>query len=67
VSVAIFLTMVPFAKGPLAPVSAFIPIDQTALVVNDRITAILLFGQFSAMSLMPRSAPSSSARGRRVS
>ena len=47
VSAAIFLTAVPFAKVPLAPVSAFIPIYQTALVVNDLITAILLFGQFS--------------------
>jgi signal transduction histidine kinase/ActR/RegA family two-component response regulator len=47
VSGAIFLTAVPFAKVPLAQVWAFIPIYQSALAVNDLITAVLLFGQFS--------------------
>jgi signal transduction histidine kinase/CheY-like chemotaxis protein len=47
VSGAIFLTTVPFAKVPLAQVSPFIPIYQSALAVNDLITAVLLFGQFS--------------------
>ncbi|HEU4371331.1 MAG TPA: MASE4 domain-containing protein [Methylomirabilota bacterium] len=47
VSVAIFLAAVPFAKVPLARVPAFIPIYQSALAVNDLITAVLLFGQFS--------------------
>ena len=46
VSAAIFLTAVPFAKVPLAPVSAFIPIYQSTLAINDLITAVLLFGQF---------------------
>src|SRR5438309_9907498 len=46
VSVAIFLSAVPFAKVPLGQVWAFIPIYQSALVVNDLITAVLLFGQF---------------------
>ncbi len=46
-SAAIFLAAVPFAKLPLAPVWAFIPIYESALVVNDLITAVLLFGQFS--------------------
>ena len=45
-SVALFLAAVPFAKVPLGQVWAFIPIYQSALVVNDLITAILLFGQF---------------------
>jgi signal transduction histidine kinase len=47
ISVAIFLPAVPFAKVPLGPVPAFIPIYQSALAVNDVITAVLLFGQFA--------------------
>src|SRR3990172_1431413 len=46
VSAAIFVAAVPFAKVPLGQVWAFIPIYQSAFVVNDLITAILLFGQF---------------------
>src|SRR6266403_1767221 len=46
VSLAIFLSAAPFAKLPLGQVWAFIPIYQSALVVNDLITAVLLFGQF---------------------
>ena len=45
-SLAIFLSVVPFAKLPLGQVWAFIPTYQSALVVNDLITAVLLFGQF---------------------
>ena len=41
-----FLVAVPFAKVPLTPVWAFIPLYAAALVVNDLITAVLLFGQF---------------------
>src|SRR2546425_8329000 len=47
VSAAIFLSAVPFAKMPLAQLWAFIPIYESALVLNDLITAVLLFGQFS--------------------
>src|SRR2546426_1194858 len=46
VSAAIFLSAVPFAKMPLAQISAFIPIYESALVINDLITAGFLFGQF---------------------
>jgi len=42
-----FLALAPFAKEPLAPVPAFIAIVQSALVLNDIITAVLLFGLFS--------------------
>lgn len=49
VSGAIFLAVAPFAKVPLAPVWAFIPIYQTTLVVNDLITAVLLFGQYAIL------------------
>src|SRR2546426_707418 len=45
-SAAIFLSAVPFAKMPLAQLWAFIPIYESALVINDLITAVLLFGQF---------------------
>jgi PAS domain S-box-containing protein len=47
VSAVVFLAVVPFAKTPLPPIWAFIPVYESALVVNDLITAILLFSQFS--------------------
>jgi len=50
VSAAIFIALAPFATVPLAPVSAFIPIYQSVLVINDLITAVLLFGPFSLRS-----------------
>jgi signal transduction histidine kinase len=53
VSVAIFAACAPFAKMQLAPVPAFIPVYEAALVVNDLITAILLFGQFSILRSRP--------------
>ena len=47
ISAAIFLSAVPFAKVPIGEVWAFIPIYQSALAINDVITAVLLFGQFA--------------------
>jgi signal transduction histidine kinase/ActR/RegA family two-component response regulator len=47
VSVAIFLAAAPFAQTRLASVPAFIPVYETALIVNDLLTALLLFGQFA--------------------
>src|ERR1700741_3989059 len=38
--------LLPFAKQMLAPVQAFIPIYESALVLSDLITAALLYGQF---------------------
>src|SRR5512147_2718160 len=49
VSVVVFLAAAPFAKVPLAPLDAFIPAYQTAVVINDLITAGLLFGQYSIL------------------
>jgi signal transduction histidine kinase len=49
VSAAVFILAVPMAKVPLSPVWAFIPVYQSALVVNDLITAVLLFGQFAIL------------------
>jgi len=45
----IFLAAAPFAKLPLAQIPAFMPLYQSALVVNDLITAVLLYGQFRIM------------------
>ena len=49
VSLAIFAALAPFAKVQLARLDAFIPLYQSALVINDLITAVLLFGQFSIL------------------
>lgn len=48
-SALIFAAAAPFAKVPLPPVPAFLPIYQSALVVNDVVTAVLLFGQFAML------------------
>jgi signal transduction histidine kinase len=45
VSTAVFLAAAPFAQVRLAPVGAFLPIYQAALVVIELVTAVLLFGQ----------------------
>ncbi len=44
----LFAASVPFAGRPLAQVWAFIPSYQSALIVIDGVTAVLLFGQFIA-------------------
>jgi signal transduction histidine kinase len=46
VSVAFFVLAAPLARTPLTPVWAFIPVYESALTINDLITAVLLFGQF---------------------
>lgn len=48
-SAVVFLAVAPFAKTQLAPLWPFIPIYQTALIVNDLITAVLLFGQYAIL------------------
>jgi len=52
VSGVFFLAALPFAKVALTPLPAFIPIYQSAIVVNDGITAILLVGQFMARRIV---------------
>lgn len=42
----VFLLTAPFAKVPLEPHTAFLPLYQSALVVFDLITSVLLFGQY---------------------
>ena len=49
VSSILFACAVPFAGVPLTPVPAFVASYQSALAVNDLITAILLFSQFSIL------------------
>jgi diguanylate cyclase (GGDEF)-like protein len=45
-STVVFLMLAPFAKLPLGPLPAFIPIYQSALLINDLITAVFLLGQY---------------------
>src|ERR1700716_3343984 len=49
ISSILFACAVPFAGVPLAPVPAFIASYQSALAINDLITAILLFSQFAIL------------------
>ena len=51
ISAIAFAAAAPFATKPLAPAPAFIPTYQTALIVNDFVTALLLFGQFKFLRL----------------
>ncbi|RZJ13248.1 MAG: response regulator [Rubrivivax sp.] len=44
-SAAIFAALLPWAKLKLPAIPAFIPIYESALVLTDLITAVLLFGQ----------------------
>src|ERR1051325_9135698 len=44
---AIFVFAAPFAKQPLPPLPAFLPAYQSALVINDLITCVLLFGLYN--------------------
>lgn len=45
-SILVFIIAAPFARIPLARIEAFIPAYQSIMVINDLITAVLLFGQF---------------------
>ena len=49
VSSLLFICAIPFAGMPLAQSPAFVASYQSALVVNDLITAVLLFSQFSVL------------------
>lgn len=49
VSLVIFAALAPFAKQQVAAYPVFIPLNQTALVINDVITALLLFFQLRVM------------------
>ena len=47
VSAVLFAFAAPFAGVPLTPVPAFVASYQSALAINDLITAVLLFSQFA--------------------
>ena len=49
VSSILFALAVPYAGMPLAPIPAFVASYQSALAINDLITAILLFSQFAIL------------------
>src|ERR1044072_6252685 len=49
VSAVVLLAAAPFAKTQLAQVPAFLPAYQSALVITDLITAVMLYGQFSIL------------------
>ncbi|RQV87196.1 sensor histidine kinase [Burkholderia anthina] len=53
VSAVIFAALAPFATIPLAPGWAFIPVYQSAIVVNDMVTAGLLLGQYAILREKP--------------
>ena len=48
-SALIFVAVAPFARTMLPAVPAFLPVYQSALVINDLVTAVLLFGQFGIL------------------
>ena len=45
-SVLLFGALVPLVRLPVGRVDAFIPIYESALLTNDAVTAVLLFGQY---------------------
>src|ERR1700747_1091500 len=49
ISFVLFVFAVPYAGAPLTPVPAFVASYQSALAINDIITAILLFSQFAML------------------
>ncbi|MFA6311411.1 MAG: ATP-binding protein [Sterolibacterium sp.] len=46
-SLVVFVAVAPFASRPLPQVPAFLPIYQSAFVIVELITAVLLFGQYN--------------------
>ena len=49
ISSLVFLCTAPFARVPLPHVEAFIPSYESALAINDLVTAVLLFSQFGKL------------------
>ncbi len=49
VSLVLFAVAVPYAATPLTPIPAFLASYQSALAINDLITAVLLFSQFAVL------------------
>ena len=53
ISLLIFIAAIPFARIPLPEIWPFIPVYQSALVINDLITAVILFSQFNMAHSRP--------------
>jgi diguanylate cyclase (GGDEF)-like protein len=51
VSAALFIVAAPFARHPLPPSPSFIPSYESALIICDLVTAVLLFGQYKVSRL----------------
>jgi signal transduction histidine kinase len=51
VSAVVFVVLAPLAKTQLTPVPAFIPLYQSALIISDLLTAVLLFNQYRILRL----------------
>ncbi|MEI6001787.1 MASE4 domain-containing protein [Paraburkholderia bengalensis] len=49
VSVALFATLAPFAGKPLPVLWVFVPVYNSAIAINDVVTAGLLLGQFTIL------------------
>ncbi|MDQ7248749.1 MASE4 domain-containing protein [Dongia sedimenti] len=49
ISLGVFLVCLPFAKQPILHIDAFIPAYAATVTINDLITAVLLFGQFTLL------------------
>jgi PAS domain S-box-containing protein len=49
VSAILFALTIPYAAVPLSPIPGFVASYQSALAVNDLITAVLLFSQFAVL------------------
>jgi signal transduction histidine kinase/ActR/RegA family two-component response regulator len=49
VSTLVFAAVIPFVRVPLPKMPAFIPSYESALAINDLITAVLLFGKFTGL------------------
>ena len=46
-STLVFAAVAPFARVPLAKMPVFIPVYESALMINELITSLILFGQFA--------------------
>ena len=49
ISLIVFVALLPYTQMQLAPLAAFIPLYESGLVLNDLITAVMLFGHFSIL------------------
>lgn len=52
-SALLFIALLPMARHMLPVVPGFIPVYESAVVIDDLITAVLLFGQFRILRSMP--------------